>query len=399
MSGFDFRTILKAYNLIELQKYKEALITVEIIPIDDPLFEDALHCQFICYTELGQIKKSKKILDLTLNKFPNSAQSHVHLCEYFIDRNDLKAATSAINVALEIEPKNVGNLSQLVSLHIATYQIDKAKKVLRIAEQLDPNSMQVIFAKTKLLASEHQFVLAIKEIKRGLEIEPNNVDFNSLYVELLKRNPETIELAEQTAIHALTIDPTDENARKNLLDVYKNKNGLFRFFVGNSFGRYMIEWTPWRIIIMILFWKGTLIWGGFAILYLIITWYLGVLYNTLTRLHHKYKLLLNKNDILQSDVFIFMNGLFVLFIFLRRFIQFEDGEYPSLIVTYFSMILIGISYFEIRFREGKKQFIIFLAIWIMIVFFVASYPFALIGFSTLALLIYSFLFTLNIAFK
>jgi len=399
LNKIDYEIITKAYNLIELQKYKEALESLQTILENSPIYEDTLNCQFKCYSKLGDLKKAKGTLDIALNRFPNSAQVHANSCSYYMDKVDYKNAVESIKRAIELEPTNSYNLCQLVLLYIPLNKIKLAKAVFEKAEILDPNSLNTIYTKAELLSSDDDISGALKQAKRGLTIDPNNIAFNSLYVSLLKRNPKTIKLAEETAIHALTIDPTDEEARSNLLDVYKNKNRLLKFFVGNAFGRFVVEWTVWRVIIMVLFWKATLIWGAFGILYLIITWYCGVLYNTFTRLHYKYKLLLTESDIMQSNMFLFMNGLLLLFIIIGRYFSFEEGAYPAIIVAYSTLLLIGISYYEIVLPIGKKQFLFFIVVWLIIISFACTYPIALIIFSILLLLIYAFIFTLNLAFR
>ena len=62
---------------------------------------------------------------------------------------------------------------------------------------------------------------------------------------ILTEDASTIKKAAAAAQHALTLDPGEESVRKDLLEVFRNKNRVLRFFVGNSFNRYRLEWTFW----------------------------------------------------------------------------------------------------------------------------------------------------------
>ena len=389
----------KVEQLMDLGKHQQALAVLEDIPFDSGFQKTVWELRFLCYEALGEIKKSKKILDIALENYPNYAPFHVHLSSYYFQSNHRKKAIKAINRAIQLAPYNADYKARAAIIFFSNNQPKMGKPLLDIAVEKDPNSLDVIIAQAVYESTLKNTEAALSHIERGLEIDPNNIGLLSIRTKILTEDASTIKKAAAAAQHALTLDPGEESVRKDLLEVFRNKNRVLRFFVGNSFNRYRLEWTFWRVILMIVFWKGVILWGGVFILYLLVTWYGSVLFNSGVRLHPTYKVLLNNQDIQQSNVFLGIHGLLLLALLSSNFYPVDQDLYFGGICLFLLVLLVGISYFEIRSKTGKMYFFIFCGLTAFLLFSLGLPPTPTGLFCLFFLLIYAFLFTLNIAFK
>lgn len=390
----------KALHLFELKRYEDAKdIVIDTLP-SDFLEAQLLNLLIRCHFGLNENEKAKSITESAIASYPEDPQFLAQYAFCFHLKDDYKNALKYINQAVELQPDNVTYLAFFASVHLELKNLDRAESILVRAEQLDPNDLEVINERIRLAFLKNDNPLANTYINRGLELDPNNAHFIMLKSNVLMDKTEMKE-AEATALQALSMDPNNESARKTLLNVLKNKNRLLRFFVGNAFGRFQIEWTVWTVIWTVVAWKAVLLWGGFAILYMLVTWYGGVLFNTLTRLNKKYKLLLNKTDIHQSNFFIALHLILGL-IFASQFVVHLLGEHIFAFVSVtLTVMLVGISYFELEEKSGRLGFLIFAIIYALIVYTLGTDGESmLLGLiSTVLLLIYGFFFSLRIIFK
>lgn len=384
---------------MQLKRFKDAKeMIIEIIPADY-LNDHFLHQLVECHFGLEELEKAKKVIESAIGMYPEDSYFLAQYSVYFYEKEDYKNAIQYIREALKFEPKNVSYLSHFGSIHLNLGNLSRAEQTLDLAEQIDPVDLRVIAEKARLAFLKNDISEANVYINKGLEIDPNNSHFILLKSNLLTTDKTKMKEAEATAIQALSMDPSNEVARHTLLNVLKNKNRLLRFFVGNAFGHYQMEWTFWRVLIFIVAWKGVLLWGGFAILYMLITWYGGVLFNSITRLHKKYKLLLNQNDINQSNFFIGVHVILLLLLGSRMIVGLEGENLFALISLTLAIMLIGISYFELEEKEGKIAYFCFVGLFGLVIYGFHKEAMILGGCSIFFLLLYGFLFSFRVLFK
>lgn len=393
-----FQNIEKASQLFYSKKYYAALEVLEDIPHIEPYTYSTYPIQVQCYLNTGQYKKAKQLLDLAIEKRPNDDNLHYLYAHLYSKVNDIKKALQHIHIALEARPTDVTYLFTISSLYSSNNQIEQAKKYLKIGESISPNNVNIIKRKANIQMVDGEYDEALITVNRGLEISPNDSFLLSLYARIKTRSSSTIEEAEEVAYQALQQDPNDEVARKSLLEILKNRNSLLRFFVGNSFNRYKIEWTFTRVVLSIICWKGFFLWGGFLVLYLLITWYGGVLYNTVIRRHFKYKMLLNQSEINQSNLFIGLHVIFLMLSIFYNVIGVDELVWFQFFSTALLILLVGISFYEIRTTDGKIHFYLFAGFSAVIFLSTYSLPIMMGAASIVLLLLYGFLFTLRIAF-
>ncbi|MEM7103301.1 MAG: tetratricopeptide repeat protein [Bacteroidota bacterium] len=390
----DPNHIEKALQLINLRRYDSA-VSVLLKNLSETTGGYSYYLLAFSYLQLDDLPRTKRSIDLGLKKDPDYPELHGLLAQYYEEKGQPGKALKALETALELDPENGSLLAALTRLHLNNNRTNAAEKVLKTAFALYPNMAELFALKAYIHAARAEDKAAFNAVNKALQLEPNNETYLALRARLrLDVNPQE---AEENAIAALKQDPTDEYSRSTLLEVYKNKNWLLRFFVGNSFNRYLIEWSVGRVILMILFWKGVLIWGGFAVLYLIVTWYGGVLYNSVIRLHQRYQLLLSKNDIHQSNYFLALNGTILVIALMLRFGIGPHEVMLSLLFLTIISLFIGISYFEIETQHGKTTFAGFCVLagaLLGIAFTGGSFTF--IAVAIIVLLLYAFMFSLRV---
>ena len=396
---FNLDKIQKANQLMDLGKYQQALEVLDEIPLDSGFQNIIFELRFLCYNEQGKTKKAKQILDIALEKYPNCASFHVHLSVYYFETNHRKKAIDSIKRAIQLSPNNADYKARAAIIFFSNNQRKEGKILLDIAVDKDPASLEVITAQAIYESVLENTAASLVHIDRGLAIDPNNIGLLSLRTKMLTGDATTIKKAKVAAQHALALDPGEEMVRKDLLEVFRNKNKILRFFVGNSFNRYRLEWTFGRVVLMILFWKGVILWGGVFILYLLVTWYGSVLFNSCVRLHPTYKALLNVQDIQQSNLFLGIHGVFISLLLFSQFYPIDEDFYLASSCLFLLILLVGISYFEIKSNSGKVYFYLFSGLTIFLLFYAGFSPVSTGLLGLIFLLIYAFLFTLNIIFK
>ncbi|MEZ4980392.1 MAG: hypothetical protein R2769_02155 [Saprospiraceae bacterium] len=93
-----------------------------------------------------------------------------------------------------------------------------------------------------------------------------------------------------------------------VIEIKRNSNAFFRFFVGKAFlaGIALTDREECDFVYFIL--ERNLVGPGFGILYMMVTWYGGVLYNSIL-LDNKPNTFLNGKQIIQSNIFLGFNLL------------------------------------------------------------------------------------------
>jgi tetratricopeptide (TPR) repeat protein len=402
--SIDFKEdiiVEKAQLLYETRRYEEALETLLLLDSKPSQVVQAKYW-WIYSTSLIQLKKVQEALSFILSKlseYPNSPDLHFLLAKIHLKENKFKEALKCILRAIEINPRIEYYHSTASTLYIIEKNIEKAEYHLSIAEVLDPENEQVIYLRALIYIKQNNHKRAEQTLRRGLDIYPNSTHLLSIFTLLNHSYRPSTSTLKELSLNALAENPNDNNAQESLLFTLKNSNPIVQFFVANGFNRYKVEWGIREIIIVIIFWKGTLIWGGFGLLYLLINWAGTAFFYTIIRYHSKYKYILPSNGIAISNTFLIILSCSIPGIILIY--QNETGGKLifSAISGFLFMLLTAISYFKITTKSGRIWFFAFMIISMFILSIFIGNPIIFGVLSLLLLLIYAFLFTLNITFK
>lgn len=396
----QFAKLEKAQALIDMGRYQPAVsILMGCLGERTMLIEVYLRL-VICHINLNHLEEAERYVQLGLQEDPNRSEI-LYLYSFICQLQEkFNPAFQHIEAALRLEPTRVKYLVHLASLYIDKDKYKKALEHLKVAEQYDPEDVDVLTQLANLSIAKGDKKASFHYLERGLALAPNDPTLLALQSKILGQSSTTRKQAEAEAFEALRQDPNDAFAKATLLEILQKKNVFTRFFVARSFNRYNVEWTPVRVIIAVLCWKGVLLWGGFGTLYLMINWYCGVLFNTFLRRHKRYKYLLTEAEIKQSNFFLMMNGILITAILGLNVFGGSVMTSFGVIVGILVSMLFGLSYFAIEFKRGRIQFAIFGGIAGMILALVGmSGGIAFAVFAILILLIYAFCFTLMIGFR
>ena len=387
----------RAIQLMDLHRYQEAIQEI-LSAIQQNGNPTVLHYELWGESlfSLNRIGEAKELLKTALAEYPAAPNLLAYLALCYQKEEALGKAHPIIDEAIRLRPTNTWLLAIKANLYCQALKYGQALEIVDEALVLDPEYGRLFFIKSLAHYGQHESSAALENIQKALQLEPNDEEYIALHARLLIELKQTKE-AEAHAKTALSIDPTNQLAKNTLLEIYKNKNRLFRFFVGHGFGRYQMEWTVWRVLLAILFWKGVLLWGGLFLIYLLVTWYGSVLYNTILRLHPTYYLLLSKEDIQQSNFFLGANAVLwvaVLGYFLDDHFLMTD-YWVNLMVGSVLFLFIGVSYYEIISNLGR-YFVVAFSLFSAALFitFWTTGTFLFMG--PLLLILYAFLFTFRV---
>ena len=397
----QFELIDKAQLLYETGRYQLALDTLQEL-VDEPnLFNLSNFCILYanCCLSLNDYNKAFEFKLAKLNEHPNNPNLYYLMSSVCNKMNKNKEGLEYILKAIELEPNEGKYHTVAASIYLQMENYVQSDYHLSISEEQYPEDEYNIFARTAIHIAKHESKKASIALKRGLDLHPRSTLLQNLYTHLKPEDRPNLSTLKELSFNALDENPFDNNAKQSLLFILKNNNPFVRFFVSHGFQRFEIKWTPWTIILMIVFWKAALLWGVFGLLYLLITWSGTALFYTIIRKHHAYKFLLSKQEKYMSNTFI------VVVTCAAVVVPLVYSTASSLITVYgtiagFLFILFtSISYFEIETKQGKTAFAIFMLIAVLILL-ISTENMKFFGMLSLLLsLIYAFLFALKIAFK
>jgi len=343
----------RALQLKELRRFNDALTLLEDLIQDVDFSLEAWEEIADCYIQLNELSKAEIAIKNAVKLEPelHGPRSTLAYIKH-LQGNTRKARILLLDILSE-DPTNFRAKYLLAQVYLSTRNLNKVRGLLESLEVELPNNSDVKSLKIRYHALKNDKASFNKELNAKLYHDPEDIDALTLkayaYID-----EELFQQAEEVAIQVLSIDPMNKLAKEALLVCRKNNNALLRFFAGRSFNIYTIEWTFGRVILAIICFKGFLLWGGFFILYLLITWVGGVAYNSYLRLTSMGKLLLTKQQIHQSNFLLMILGLIILFWIISRFS--DDIIYDKISILLIPILFIGISFFQLTSRTKKIIF-------------------------------------------
>ncbi len=391
----------RAYQLLEFRRYREAIQEAQSV------LSGGEEAQFGAYEVIAMAHLYEERPQAALPAIQAGlrlgpyAPTFYYLHSWYQELvGEPEKAMEAVNEGLKLFPKEEILLEQKVHLMIRARAYPDVLDVIGHALEIYPDSAFFHAHHAAVLSDLGKPQAALQSIGRALDIEPENARYIALMARLKNITGSSSKDAEAIALQSLRTDPEDEFARNTLLEIYRNKNGLLRFFVGHGFSRYQVKWGVGRVILMILFWKGVLLWGGFFLLYIFVTWYGSVLYNSIIRLNARYKALLSPVQLRQSDYFLALNSLLLLPLAWWAAGQPLSPQWGGCLALLLLALFVGISYFELDGPRKHKGLVWFAvpASLLLMGLLVQGLWLGVILASVFLLLLYAFLFTLNVLY-
>jgi len=356
-----YQKIIRAHKLIDLNRLDDAISLAQEC-LSDPVYTATAYSIISdCHGNHENWKDAKQAIELALELEPEEID---YLDQYgliLINLGDLRKSKKILHQSLEIEPEGFRSRYYLAQVYINQRNYTNANALIRELKSEYPNNEDIQLLESKNAMLSQNFHKSNKIAEHVLSENPENLDaLIHKGINLFHRNK--FKEAKNLMYQVLALDPMNSDAKSILLQCRQNENSLMRFFIGNAFSTYYMEWTVGRVIMAIIFFKGFIFWGFLLAFYMLVTWIGGVLYLTYLRTRERDKLLLNQRQIWQSNYLIIHLIVILNFcIYLNLF----DSELLSKVVVLTGLsAFIGISYFELETKSIKIN-------WWIVVGFIA----------------------------
>lgn len=397
-------------TLLELRKYKEAKRAADKLAEHFPEDKHVLYLFGLSRVLSGEIGAAKAVGLHLQELYPASSEADA-ICFYVAEaEGDAKTMISfACRQVAQYPEDSMWHLN-LGNAYLANGQVEQAEAFIISALGISPRDPDVLVAFASCKHYKGDLFRAKELIREALAIDPEHRSAMLLNSVVSLGLGEKNDQLEHELLQVLSSNPTDEIAeesRLQLLNLYINRSAIISFFAGSGFAKYKIEWTLGRIVLMVIFWKGVILWGVFGMLYLIANWYGAVLFNSVALFHRKWKYLQNQD--LRREAYIGVASLILIgsIILGGKLIGYHDAKIAYCISGLLMATLFVASYFRVpNLEKAMKVRSIGIPILSIVLFIPYFFYFPQIDDHYFALLIpfflmlvYGFAYTLNLIGK
>jgi tetratricopeptide (TPR) repeat protein len=307
---------------------------------------DAVIQRAVLLIEQNRYPMAKELLLQALAEEPDHARAHswLALC-HSQDRDQLSDATREAERAVFLAPDDYFTHYVLATIWETRNKIDKALASINEAISLEPSSAPAFAVRSRLYFNKKNWKAALESAEEGLECDPEDDSLQGLRtiaLERLGRIGDAREQAEQARqqdpdsswahttlaytllrqgdyrgaqksfAEALRLSPNNDMARSGMMQALNSSNFLYRwmFQCMNSISR-MSSRTQWILIIGL--WLGMRLLDSLAkdrpwlipwvlpltlvyLLFVMMTWIMEPLFNTMLRFHSFGKFLLSAKE-------------------------------------------------------------------------------------------------------
>ncbi|MEO1627618.1 MAG: tetratricopeptide repeat protein [Bacteroidota bacterium] len=351
----DYQALQKANTLVSMGRKQEAADA--FADLVGKGFDDAMLWANIArlYFELDDYEHSFQAAQAALEINPDNTRAMLCQVSIYVEEGYLTEAEQVVERCLELRPNDPNVLQYLIMVYLEQRRYQEAEKLLQTALEENPEHRGLLQQRIRLLAMRDELGKLNYELDEYLERDPTESYLIAMKAAVMA-DMSRYKDAEDLAMQSLAIDPQDQLAKTVLLIVYKNKNRLLRFFVGRAFSTYTIEFDWGMLFWIVIATKGVILWGGFFVLYMLITWVGGVLFNSIIRKHQRMSMLLTAKQLQQSNYFL-ANAALVALLSLGCYWTGHLWLAKALGFSILSLF-IGISYFELEHKDKRFHFLV-----------------------------------------
>ncbi len=383
----------RANQLMQLGRYEAALaILQEQIADGDSKLASELIGQ--CLVKLERFHEAKAFLTDCISQYPEDPLFRYLLSLTYENLDRPRKAERFMKSAIKLAPALMSFRAVHARQLISWGRPEEAAKIASAAIQHAPDQARLHLWYGLALSEMGNVKSALHSVNRALEIDPGDKAAKSIRSMLmLKAHPEQ---ARKDAFDVLAQNPHDRLAKVAALEALSNQNFFFKFLTGNGFSKYAIKWDWWHVVLVFVLWKALLICGSLFLIYMLLTWYGRALLNTILRFHEKYNLLLNEEDIWQSNAFLIGNAMILLLASLQLFFSPSHSVFINLLLIAGFTLFWSVSYTEILTKSGKQWAIGFFILSLLLIgtlFSASQVMWMIVPFLTI---LYGVLFTLRI---
>ncbi len=303
--------------LIRQGRFSDAESLLKDLLHDEPNDEHLLALLGDVYIEQDKIDEARTIADTMLGSYPDLAAAHILKAKVLIYDDNYNEAENHIKQAIHIDASDADSYAIWASVLLTKKQYELAVEKADLALQLEPENILGLNIRSTALLKLNRKEESYITIEGALREEPNNPFTHANYGwNLLEKGDNKAALEHFK--EALKNNPNLEYAQSGMAEAIKADNIIYRLFLNYFFrmqnltGKYQ-----WGVLIGIFI--GMKVLRGIAsssdtlrpfliplivLLYIFIfsTWIVYPISNLFLRFHKYGKYLLNKKEILSSNL-------------------------------------------------------------------------------------------------
>ncbi len=295
--------IERARLLIEQRRYDMALESLHLAIGENPENPDAHVLTALALTELKRLPEALREAKTAIGLAPEADFCHYVLALVYNRMNQDKKAEAAIQQAILLDPHDADYHGLLSAIYHDRAEWKKALATAEVGLQIDPEHIQCTNLRAMAMVKLGQKEQAGQTIDAALTLDPLNpiTHANQGWTWLQRNEPEKALIHFQ---EALRLSPNLEWAREGVVEALKARHFIYRmmlkyFFWMSKFGGR----AQWGLIIGFMLFGRLL--GPFKVVYMLfvmMTWSAGTLFNLLLRVDRVGRLALSEDQLRGSNL-------------------------------------------------------------------------------------------------
>jgi tetratricopeptide (TPR) repeat protein len=246
---------LRAQFYINSRRFDEAENQLKVSLAQNPNDAETLNLLAYCCLMLNKTKEALQHIETAIGQDPTNAR-HFYIRAFIkYDDSDYKTAETNILEALALDPLEPEYFSLLANVRIHTGHFKEALEAANNGLSLDAENLACLNARSIALLKLKKADAAYETIEKALGYNPNDSQTHTTFGYALLENGES-KLSLVHFREALRLNPSNESARRGIIEAMKSRYLVYRMFLQYAF------WLS-RL-------KGNIQWGFIIGLYILI---------------------------------------------------------------------------------------------------------------------------------
>ena len=168
------RTFVYRYaGTYDINLYDKAVEQAQKVLTDDPRNLDALLSIATAYHRLGKVKDAKHYVELTTEYYPKEAEAWARLASLAIEQRDPNETLKLMMKAVELAPRNAGNLYNLGWMFDQLGDVPRAIDLYQRAIQASPITFEAMNNLALIYEQTGQPERALDLLQRAIRVDPD----------------------------------------------------------------------------------------------------------------------------------------------------------------------------------------------------------------------------------
>jgi len=312
----------------------------------------------LCLINLRKNKEAAEEVKTSIGLSPDFPFAHYLQSKLYIDEDEYKKADEAIREALRLDPSEA---EYYETLSIIYFNQGKYKQALEEAErglEMNPEHIGCLNIRARSLVKLDRKEYANESFAASFNKDPDNsyTHANQGWAYLEQRN---YKGALEHFRESLRLDPRNEFAKSGLVEALKAKYLVYKWFLQFMFwANSLSPGVRWGLLIGVVVVNNQIpLLSPVYIGFVLFTWFLDVIFNTLLRLNKYGKHALNQDQLLASNYFIGFIALGTSALICNLWVK-DTGLHVTAIVS-FGMLFPVVGTLRQQNKKNRRKSLIF----------------------------------------